>query len=1092
MNGLVVNFGFNQVQKIVNIRFEQDGFFVKLYQPIYDEIVEKNKAWFQFEVVDPYIDTVLLTSPIQSGKLNYVSGPNFNLDTSLITSNATAYKSWDDLLDSNLPTSQRIIDLSLSGSSARLNIDYTSFENFVFYSSAEERLRNLIYKVGKIEEYSSSIATLQNSTASQTIFISGSININQKRIDAITTNFSGFERWTYYSPTSSIFSHDISGSITPWPKRIISGSWVNHSVSSSIVQTWYNNLLVSASVFDQDNTNRLYWSIPEHIYMDEGNADYVLFVDMVGEHFDELYAFIKALPQIHSKEEHPARGASGDLLYHIANSFGWQLQNTRQLADLWKYKLGTDNSGSYSNTGSLFDLTFEDQTHQVWRRIVNNLPYLLKTKGTSRSVKALMSIYGIPQTLLSIKEYGGPSPSTDRPSLIEDRFSYALHFTGSEYIELPRRVISTTSGSWGGTSRVPDTIEFRFRTTYSSSVSMSLWAIEDALDRKRTNNLEIIHSSHDTPGTQSLNGSQAYGIIRFSGTVLSASNYFSSSAETNAYLPIFDGDFWTVRITTNTPLSDTNKSGSAINFYISKASDCFDGRVSHSGSFSWSSNLVGLKGDRAYLWGASSASINNPHYIVLGGTTGSNFNSGTGSRSNRFVGEIQGYKEWFEVINDNTYLDHVQNPRAYNGNNVSSSFYTLFRYYPLGLDAQRWDHSVYTQVSSSHPNRKASFDTTASFKNFSGLQTIQYQPSIETHYIRTPSLGGNLLRSEKIRIEDTTLIRDLSPSGRSIREAFDKSGYDTNRLAIVFSPTDQVNNEIYNHTGFAELDDWIADPQYQYENEYAELKRFQFQYFQKYVQRNDVNALIRILALYDYTFFEQVKQLIPGRADAILGILIEDDVLHRNKVVIAKRPTITNPQYETTVPGLIFSQSGEYPVYEGTSSFKPIIESRYNYLTGSITWPLIVTGSSIHHRGTGSRESLGDTIDLIPTRYSGSQSPTQSYVPNSRLNCCYKKVIYHYSSSGIFQNQYEKQWYTAVSMSYNWYYSRSLECTSYQINECSAQNLSRYIGSKLEGPAINVNSPATIDGGPVVTVWESDPSHLKSGESPLGGNLTVI
>lgn len=1091
LNGLVVNFGFNQVQKIINIRFESDGFFVKLYQPIFDEIVEKDKAFFQFEVIDPYIDTVVLTSPIQQGELNYLRGPNFNIDTDLYSSNATTYKSWDDLLDSNLPTSQRIIDLSLSGSSARLNIDYTSFENFVFYSSAEERLRNLHYKVSKIEEYSSSIAILQNSTASQTTFISGSININQKRIDAITTNFSPFERWIYYEPTSSIFTHDISGSITPWPKRIISGSWINHTVSSSIVQNWYSNLLTSASSFDQQNTNRLYWSIPEHIYIDEGNSDYILFVDMIGEHFDVLYSYIRALPQIHEKEEHPKRGVSSDLLWSIGNSFGWKLQNTRQLTDLWKYKLGTNNSGSYANTGSMFDLSHEDQSHQIWRRIVNNLPYLLKTKGTGRSVKALMSIYGIPQTLLSIKEYGGPSPSGDKPTLIEDRFSYALRFSGSQYIELPRRVISTTSGSWGGTSRVPDTIEFRFRTTYSSSVSMSLWAIEDALDRNRTNNLEIVHSSAGNSGTQSYQGSQAYGSLRFSGTVLSASQYYSSSGQTSPYLPIFDGDFWTVRITTNTPLSDTNKSGSAINFYISKASDCFDGRISHSGSFSWSSNAIGLKGDRAYLWGATSSSINTPHFIVLGGTTGSNYVSGTGSRSNRFIGEIQGYKEWFEVISDTTFKTHVQNPVGYFGNNETSSFYTLFRYYPLGLDSQRWDHSVYQSVSSSHPNRRASFNTTASFKNFSGSQSDQYESINETFYITPPTLGGNTLRSEKIRIEETSLVRDLSPTGRSIKEAFDKSGFDSNRLAIVFAPNDQVNNDIYNHIGPAELDQWIADPQYEYDNEYYELKRFQYQYFQKYVQRNDVNALIRILALYDYTFFEQIKQVIPGRADAILGILIEDDVLHRNKVQITKRPTIENPQFEKTIPGLVFSQSGEYPSYEGTASFKPIVESRYKYLTGSIVQPLFVSGSSIHHRGTGSRDSLSDTIDLIPTRYSGSQSPTQSYVDKSRLNCCYKKVNYHYSSSGVFQNKYEKQWYTAVSMSYNWYYSKSLECTSYQINECSAQNLSRYRGSKLEGPAINVNSPFTIDGGPVVTIWESDPSQLKSGQSPLGGNLIV-
>jgi hypothetical protein len=45
---------------------------------------------------------------------------------------------------------------------------------------------------------------------------------------------------------------------------------------------------------------------------------------------------------------------------------------------------------------------------QLWRRIVNNLPLLLKSKGTKRSVQALLSCYGIPQSFISINEYGGP------------------------------------------------------------------------------------------------------------------------------------------------------------------------------------------------------------------------------------------------------------------------------------------------------------------------------------------------------------------------------------------------------------------------------------------------------------------------------------------------------------------------------------------------------------------------------------------------------------------------------------------------------------------------------------------------------------
>lgn len=1081
LNNLVVNFGFNRLQKVVNIRFDADSFYVKLYQPIFEEIVDKTKGWFQYEIIDPYIDTVILTTQVSKGVVNVMNGPNFDINTSVYSSNSTVFKSWDDLLDTDAVTSQRIIDSALSSSGAiTLNIDYTSFENFVFYSSAVERLRNYHYKVSKLEEYSSSISILLSSTASNTAFVSGSVDLNVRRMDQITTNFDPWEKWLYYHPTASIFTHDFTGSLTPQPKRLISGKWVNHTISSSIVTNWYNSVLYSASIYDKDNVNRLYWSIPEHIYMEDGNSDFVLLTDMIGQHYDVLYSYVKAHTQIYEHDEHPERGTPNELLYPMAKSHGWELQNTRQLSNLWKYKLGANNSGSYTQTGSLFAQSEESQTHQIWKRIVNNLPYLLKTKGTPRSLKALMSIYGIPQTLISIREYGGLSPSNGLPSLIEDTFQYSLNFSGSQYIKMPRRRIPASSGSfYSGSTRVPDTIEFRFKTNYSSSVSMSLWEIENNISNGH-HLLELVHITASQPSPK-YSGSYAYGYLRYNGHTVNGTGTDVQVKKQTQPLPLFDNDFWTVQIKTLTPIVLSSNTFEYIYFNVAKQSDSLYGRIVHSGSIVFSGSRMRTS------WGnTSGGDLGTTHYIVLGGT-GSAVHNMT---ANRFVGQMQGYKEWFEVINTSSFNQHVLNPTAYHGNDPTSSYNTLFRYFPLGLDQQRWDHSVYQQVSSSHPNRRASLDTTASFVGFTGSQSTQYESSVETYYVSPPTLGGNVLRSDKIKLESTELMRDLSPVVRSDRGAFDNTGFDTNRLAVVFSPTEHVDRDIYNHTGFAELDDYIGDPEYQYESEYSELKQFSYHYFKKYQQANNINDLVEILSAYDYTFFEQIKQLVPARADLVAGILIEPSVLERSKVQVVRRPSIEALHHDADIPRYEPLPTGEITPLEGSASYSPIVQSRYMYTTGSIKDPLYTTGSSLSHFGTGSKGLTAD-FDTLPTRYSGSQAPTQSYIDGVRLNCCYKKVIYHYSASGEFSTKYERQWRTAVSMSYGMYYSRSLDCASYQIDECSAYNRARFVGSKLEGAAVNVNSSQTIDGGPVITVWESDPNKLTVNDSPLGGGIRV-
>ena len=1101
LNNLVIDFGFNRVAKAVLVKFDpdEDGvIYVKLYHPLLDDVGEKELGWFGFETIDPYVDTIILSSPVIPAQTNKLRGANFDIDTSEWASNATVYKSWDDLLDTDLPTSQRIIDNALSGSaSARLNIDYTSFGNFIFYSSAEERLSNFKYKLGLIEGYNDSILTLQASTASNTPYISSSISTTRRRVDQITTNFDHFERWLYYSDTSSLFSYDYSGSLTPWPKYISNGRYVLHHTTSSIATSWYDYHIASASAYDEKNYNRLWWSVPEHVVMDNGNSEYVAFVEMVAQHFDNLYMYVKALTDVHIRDEHPQRGPSNDLLYPIAKSFGWNLQNTQQLSDLWFYKLGTNSTGQYENTGSLFSMSTEDQTHQIWRRIVNNLPFLLKTKGTDRSVKAMMSIYGIPQTLISIKEYGGPTLDSDLPSWKESRFQYELNFTGSNYIEMNRRMLPPQSGSWGGEKRVPDYIEYRFRTEHSSSISMSMFAVEDGVKKAAgisypNMNLQLVHSRALYPYSSSYSGSSTYGYLKFNYVEYSGASSQSLTVTSSLY-PFYNDEYWTVGI-----YSDVNTVNDEGDIYIrfGQAIDCNDDYVV-SGSITAPNQMYTLE----RTWGNFDVFDNTPNITILGGTTGS---------SGRFVGSIQGYKEYFTYPSEFVFRQHILNPAAYNTDNPTGSFYYLYRYYPLGIDQQRHDHTTYIQVSSSQPNRKASFDTTASFRNFTGTQATQYGFSREDYLLYPPSLGGNTFRSKKIRTESSRLMRDLSPSAKAERALYDFATYDTNRLAIVFAPSDHVNRDITDHMGGVELDEWIADPQYEFDEEYAELKRFSQQYWQKYQQRNDINALIRILSVYDYSFFEQIKQLVPGRADYIGGILIEPNILERSKVRVTKRPTVENPQYEQDILYPL-NQSGEYLTYESTVTSSMDIQMGYTYNTASIVWPIdvrlrydyltasiqdpvIISGASLHHfDSTHQRTGLCGVVDFYPNRYSGSQCETGSVITTQRIEhtCKYHKVIYHYSSSADIQPRYLRQWYTAVSMSYNWYYSRSLETSGYQIDECGSRNNSRYRGSKMTSVDFNVDSPDTVDGGPVVTIIESNPNNLFIGGDSNTGNLFV-
>lgn len=899
INFLTLNLYENQIYKIVNVRFDQNDsnvFYIKLYKPLQDEILEYRTGWIGLELFDTYVDKVNLYRDVEEIKPIKIKGPNFDIDDRVSTSNETNFKSWNDLLDSNLKTSQSIIDSIFSGSNkAVLNIDYTDFNNFVFYGTATDRVKNFLYKLEVIEKYENILDTLSDNENVETAIVKQNSKSYNSRISTIKESFDNFERWLYYTPTgSNIFTHDISGSVKPYPKYFEGGSIVLNKVQDSISTEWYNDVINIASEFDKGNYNSLLWSVPEFVLMDEGNSEYLLFINMIGQHFDNMYTYIDTLTKIHEKDEHPQRGTSNQLLYHIAKSMGWDVQNSKSLSDLWLYKLGKDRDYNDIFTSGSSDENFkiethEKQTHILWKRIVNNLPNMLKSKGTVRSIKALMSIYGIPQTLLSIREHGGPGISVENPIKIQDTFGYKLNVDSESYIRVPQDRLEAATFGWGDGSicgisgsvdryeRVPDTYEFRFSTTQSNSETAIPLFIQMG-DSDEPIGVISLMSSKLLGGVDFISGSLDYGKVVYE--VSGSDNTFVMSE----YLPIFDGDMWTIKVS---DINQYHNGFTDIKIDIARTKDCLYGRISQRDSIEIGYDKIDTMDVDSVIIAPNSDVVESFNSIISGIVY-----------SGSFEGSIQGYKEYFTIYNDEAFYNHVRNPSAYNTDTISGSYYSLYRYYPLGLDLNRYDHSTVTEISSSHPNQNNQVPTPVEFVNFSGGVSDQYTYFNETFYSTVPRIGDNTINSEKIRIESAKLTSELSPTSKSEMAEFDDAPVDTNKLIIAFSTSDSINSDIINHMGMSSLDKFFGRPIYEFEDNYETLRNKSFEYFKKYQKKQNINKLVRLLSLYDYTFFEQIKQLVPVKADLISGILIEPHILERSKVKISNKPEVSQLNYE--------------------------------------------------------------------------------------------------------------------------------------------------------------------------------------------------
>ena len=448
-----LNFGNDIILTGINIETEAEPvlkFLIKLYEPLPNSINNKSKFRIVEELTNPIEYVVDLGLPEIEIETTELRGPNLRIDTRLNSSIPSQYKSYNDVLRYGVTSSLSNVINALS-ESAPISIEYNNpntdsgytFEKFTHFGSAEEKLRNFNYKLGLIESYNSQSRYIENisnydSNPSLTLERQNNLNLANKVIQ----KFNGYEKFLYFE----------SGTYS-WPKSDSSKPYTNRPTTSSEALTWfgsktptdsdYGGQILSASQFDDQNLYILRNTIPQYILDNDQNIEFITFVDMVGQHFDNIWLYIENITDKNIADNALNRGISKDLVFNALKERGIPAFDQFENSSLFEYLLGGDRDGNFqyqaptsqsmvsaSNDGSI---PKEDITKEVWKRLYHNAPYLLKTKGTERGIKALLACYGIPETILHVKEYGGPvaDKSTFRTFSYE-KASKALHLTGSQ------------------------------------------------------------------------------------------------------------------------------------------------------------------------------------------------------------------------------------------------------------------------------------------------------------------------------------------------------------------------------------------------------------------------------------------------------------------------------------------------------------------------------------------------------------------------------------------------------------------------------------------------------------------------------------
>ena len=947
----LINAGDNTTYIGVNIALDNvntslPSLYIKLYEPLPSNFRLKDTFWVVEDISEAQsfnVNTEFIAEAVSDS--TPLRGPNVSIELTEKNNLTTPYLNLASLLDPSTSSSYQQLQSLMEEKSVEITVDYNDFTNFIHFSSAQERLENFKYKLTQIQSIQSDINSL---TGLNPLTGEGYINVSkaslQSKVDTLISKFDGYEYFLYFESGSNSWPkiNTTKPYINDAPTSLASKNWLGSVEESSI---FYGGKMLESNNYDNNNRDYIWNSFPEYIKSDTQNSNLELFVSMMGQHYDYIWTYARDITDLSIADNRIDHGISKDLVADTLRNFGIQLYtNSRGQDDLYISLLGIDaNNNTLPSTGSLvidtyvtasqYTIPSNDITKETYKRLYHNLPYLLKTKGTRRGLRALINCFGIPETILKVKEYGGNKKDQNIIEQFNEKFNYSLNANDLSitWDKSYKQFLDT------GNQIYPDTLEFRFKLD-NTIPTQSILETQDSWK-----NIRVTHTTG------------SYANIDFG---LSDNSTFIYS--TPIELPLYNKDWWTLNLTRETGSIEVSQTGSNQTYTLT----------------------IGNKDNSGVQYLASSS-------ININGSTQFDYNrygwNTTDPITFPFSGSMQELRCWIGSIPTNDFQDHILNPQSIVLNGVTGSYDDLIFRLPLGSEL---DISQGPTIYSVHPSQIPSFTGGYEGNLPSGGE---YLDNHELFLVNTPNIGTITEIDEKVRITIPNLVPgDVLTPYISIQKP-EEYPYtpDLSIVEVAISPQDSINEDIISQLGSFNIDEYIGDPRLGSSNSYPALTDLRKFYFKKYSSSQNLFDIIKLLSYFDNSLFKMVKDFVPARTNLSTGLIIKSHILERNKIA-RNEPTLTFVDHSGSIDTAFISGSNGLNLDINTDhttitqyisgSIEKLNTDKSELITGELGGTII----AVH---TQSKDNIVYEYNSIPLSSSAAISQNYSQLPlNPTLN----------------------------------------------------------------------------------------------------------
>jgi hypothetical protein len=599
---------------------------------------------------------------------------------------------------------------------------------------------------------------------------------------------------------------------------------------SATLEDYVRNAQITASLYDKGNTNIITRMVPDaYLSLEEEIGTEVLqkFLYLIGRQFDQIKVAIDQFTNWNKSNYTGFDDTPDSLLRDAANFYGWDFVGNFLNHNALKYFFGKDVV-----QGSDLDVKLYQIKNEFWRRTLNELMHIYKTKGTRESVESLIRVYGMDQKLIKLKEYGVKPNGKIETNRINSHRS------------LPAFCIPSGTGDAIISDPMTDVDGFEI------ALHGKFYPL-DPLDQPRGTICSV--------GPYEL---RYFGTAGSVTTSLALVDTISGITGAIGNVPIMDGHWWNIFATIPTPGGTLASNGFSYQFPVQF------GAVISSGTISWSPGIAVQRLNEDTVVDRYAFSATYTSSTLSGTVFSSTLGHSTFTGGTFYVNEFKLYNDYllnYEEMDAQT-LD-FQSYGVLDIDDLTGSLRLHWRLdddltIPAGVsssDFKVFDFSGYGVSGTISSSIKA--DPYNPFRRF----------MYDYNFIAPVEYGWN---ENKIRVYDGSKI---NPNDYFA---------ETNALALEFNLIDSLNEDISKM--LATMNNWnnvLGVPANKFRENYPDLQRMRNYYFKKLEGRINFTRFADILEFFDRSFVKMIQRLLPARA-IFYGeeFVIESHMLERPKV----------------------------------------------------------------------------------------------------------------------------------------------------------------------------------------------------------------